>query len=159
MRLRSEAIGMRRGIEKGKLFDPTKRMAAIKQMKDQKNRLSASPNAHQRNTALTSWTEIGPNPIPNGQVYTSPQLPVSGRTIAIAIHPTNPNIVYVGTAQGGLYRSINGGTTWVPMLDNAMSLAIGAVAISPSQPETIYVGTGEQSFSADSYFGVGVYRN
>ena len=50
MRLRSEAIGMRRGVEKGKLFDPTKRMAAIKQMKDQKNRLSASPNALQRNT-------------------------------------------------------------------------------------------------------------
>jgi hypothetical protein len=105
-----------------------------------------------------AWTEIGPNPIPNGQVNNGPQLPVSGRTISIAVHPTNPNIVYVGTAQGGLYRTTDGGTTWVPLMDNALSLAIGAVAISPSSPETIYVGTGEPNFSSDSYFGVGVYR-
>jgi hypothetical protein len=158
MRLRSEAIGMRRGIEKGKPFDPTKRMAAVKQMKDQKNRISASPNALQRNTALASWTEIGPNPIPNGQVVSGSQLPVSGRTIAIAVHPTNPDIVYVGTAQGGLYRSLNGGATWVPLLDNALSLAVNAIAIAPSQPNTVFVGTGEAGFSGDSYFGVGIYR-
>ena len=54
---------------------------------------------------------------------------MSGRTIAIAVHPTNPDIVYVGTANGGLYRTINGGTTWTPLMDSADSLAIGAIAI------------------------------
>ena len=56
------------------------------------------------------------------------------------------------------FRSTDGGTTWTPLLDNAMSLAIGAIAIAPSQPDTIYVGTGEPNFSADCFFGVGIYR-
>lgn len=153
---RAEYIAMRRGIEIDKPFDPMNRINAIHQMELQRrNLINANPT--NRLTTLT-WTEIGPNPIPNGQVQSGTQLPVSGRTIAIAVHPTNANIVYVGTAQGGLYRSTDGGATWTPLLDNALSLAIGAVAIAPSQPETIYVGTGEPNFSADSFFGAGIYR-
>jgi photosystem II stability/assembly factor-like uncharacterized protein len=104
------------------------------------------------------WTEVGPAPIPNGQVATGPQLPVSGRTISIAVHPTNPDIVYVGTAQGGIYRSLNGGTNWTPIFDSALSLAVGALSLAPSNPEILYVGTGEPNGSADSFFGVGLYR-
>ncbi|MEO7263635.1 MAG: T9SS type A sorting domain-containing protein [Ferruginibacter sp.] len=155
MTLRSEAVSMRRGVDKNKPFDPARRQTAINMMMAQRSQLLNSKGP-QVNAATSPWIEIGPNPIPNGQ--STPQLPVSGRTTAIAVHPSNPDILYVGTAQGGVYRSINGGATWVPMLDNAMSLAIGAVAISPSQPETVYIGTGEPNFSADSYFGVGVYR-
>ncbi|MEO6490183.1 MAG: proprotein convertase P-domain-containing protein, partial [Ferruginibacter sp.] len=155
---RAEAIGFRRGVEKDKPFDPTKRIVAIRQMESQKLALASRPNAMYPNAALSAWTELGPNPIPNGQVQSGSQMAVSGRTISIAVHPTDPNIVYVGTAQGGLYRSVNGGTTWVPLLDNALSLAINTVTIAPSQPNTIFVGTGEAGFSADSYFGVGIYR-
>ena len=158
MKLRADAIGMQRGIEKDKPFNPANRLAAIRQMQEQKHRLSSGRNASQLNTLLTLWTELGPNPIPNGQVVSGPQLSVSGRTVSIAVHPTNPDIVYVGTAQGGLYRTLDGGTTWTPMLDNALSLAIGTVAIAPSQPNTIFVGTGESAFSADAFFGVGIYR-
>ncbi len=104
-----------------------------------------------------TWTEIGPAPIPNGQT-TTVSTPVSGRTKAISIHPTNPDVVYVGTAQGGLYRSLNGGGSWTQLMDSAQSLAIGAVAISPSNPTTVWVGTGEASFSCDAFFGVGLYR-
>jgi photosystem II stability/assembly factor-like uncharacterized protein len=75
----------------------------------------------------------------------------------IAVHPTNENIVYVGTAQGGLYRTLNGGATWTPLTDNALSLAIGSIAIDPLDPTTLVVGTGEGNLSADSFFGVGVY--
>jgi Secretion system C-terminal sorting domain len=156
MQRRADAIAMKRGVEKDKPFDPANRINAIRQMEEQKRAIAAS-GANSRITAL-NWTEIGPNPIPNGQVVSGAQLPVSGRTICIAVHPTNANIVYVGTAQGGLYRTTDGGATWTPLMDNALSLAIGTVAISPSQPETIYVGTGEPNFSADSYFGVGIYR-
>ncbi len=157
MARRSEAIGFRRGIEKNKPFDPSKRILAIRQMEEQKMRLASRANNNHRNI-LSAWTEIGPNPIPNGQVVSGPQLAVSGRTISIAVHPTDPDIVYVGTAQGGLYRSLNGGNTWVPILDNALSLAVNTVAIAASQPNTIFVGTGEANFSADSYFGAGIYR-
>jgi len=64
----------------------------------------------------------------------------------------------VGTAQGGLYRTTDGGTNWTAILDQGASLAIGAVAISPSNPTTVFVGTGEANSSLDSFFGVGVYR-
>ena len=83
---------------------------------------------------------------------------MSGRTISIAVHPTNPNIAFAGTAQGGLYRTLDGGTTWTPLMDSAQSLAIGAVAFAPSDPTIVYVGTGEANQSADSFFGVGLYR-
>jgi hypothetical protein len=105
---------------------------------------------------LTPWTPLGPAPIPNGQTTAVSQA-VSGRVTVIAVHPTNENIVYVGTAQGGLYRSLNGGTSWTPLMDSALSLAIGSIAIDPVDPTTLVVGTGEGNLSADSFFGVGVY--
>ncbi|MGH9927732.1 MAG: carboxypeptidase regulatory-like domain-containing protein, partial [Pyrinomonadaceae bacterium] len=155
---RSEAIAALRGVEKDKPFDPTKRIEAIRQMEQQQARLVKRPASPEKDSLLAAWTEIGPNPIPNGQVISGPQLAVSGRTVAIAVHPTNANIAYVGTAQGGLYRTTDGGTTWTPLLDNALSLAVNTVAIAPSQPDTIFVGTGEAGFSIDSFFGVGIYR-
>lgn len=158
MNQRSGQIAMLRGMND--VDDPgentKKRSRAIEQMEKQEEQLLNAPDLFINNALSASWTPLGPDPIPNGQ--TSPSTAVSGRTIAIAVHPTNPNIVYVGTAQGGLYRSTNGGANWTPIMDGAQSLAIGSIAISPSQPETVYVGTGEPNFSLDSYFGVGVYR-
>jgi len=154
LRARSEAIGRLRGIEPGKPFDPSLRNRALDQM--------ARAQRAQRISAA-SWTAIGPTPIPNGQtdgVVTA----VSGRVTAIAVHPTNPNTAYVGTAQGGLYRTLDGGTTWASLLDTATpgltggSLVIGAVAIAPSQPSTVFVGTGEGNIGGDTFFGVGMYR-
>jgi hypothetical protein len=104
-----------------------------------------------------NWTFLGPSPIPNGQTANF-VTPVSGRVTCIAIHPTNENIVYVGTAQGGVYRTLDGGSTWTSIFDNGLSMAIGCLALAPSDPTILYVGTGEANFSADSYFGVGVYR-
>ncbi len=152
MQQRAENIAMLRGINKDEPVSPQLRVEAIDLLEQQEAQRG------ENGVGGGNWTEIGPNPIPNGQVVAGSQLPVSGRTIAIAVHPTNSDIVYVGTAQGGLYRSTNGGTNWTPLLDNAASLAIGAIAIAPSQPDTIYVGTGESNFSQDSFFGVGVYR-
>jgi photosystem II stability/assembly factor-like uncharacterized protein len=104
-----------------------------------------------------AWVALGPAPIPNGQTEGRTD-PVSGRVTAIAVHPANANIVYVGTAQGGVYRSLNGGTTWTMILDGARSVAIGALALAPSNPSLLYVGTGEANLSVDSHAGVGLYR-
>jgi len=106
-----------------------------------------------------TWTSIGPAPIPDGQtnLIDATRNPVSGRVLTIAVHPTNPNIVYVGTAQGGLYRSLNGGLTWTPLMDDALTLAVGSVTIDPLDPTTLFVGTGEGNFCGDCFFGVGFY--
>ncbi|HRI03895.1 MAG TPA: carboxypeptidase regulatory-like domain-containing protein [Pyrinomonadaceae bacterium] len=149
---RAQQLSMYRGIHEGVPFDPQDRFDAIAQMERQQEAL-------QRTSApMAAWTELGPNPIPNAQVGTGPATAASGRVLAIAVHPTNADIVYVGTAQGGLYRSTNGGATWTPLLDNALSLAVNAVAIAPSNPEIVYVGTGESGFCGDCFFGAGMYR-
>jgi photosystem II stability/assembly factor-like uncharacterized protein len=111
------------------------------------------------------WVSIGPEPIPNGQTdpedpntgISFTQNPVSGRTTAVAIHPTNPNIAYVGAAQGGLYRTLDGGATWTQLLDNAGTNAVGVVRIDPLDSTKVIVGTGEGNFSGDSFVGTGVY--
>jgi photosystem II stability/assembly factor-like uncharacterized protein len=100
-----------------------------------------------------TWTPIGPRPI------TGFGLPNSGRLNSIAIHPNDPNIIYVGGAQGGVWKTTNGGASWVPLTDNQCSLAMGSVALDPANPEIVYVGTGEQNFSGDSYYGCGVLKS
>lgn len=106
---------------------------------------------------LTDWAFLGPAPIPLGQTSTT-RVPVSGRTIAIAVHPTDENIVYVGTAQGGLYKSTNGGTNWSKLFEFQLeSLAIGAITIDPVDSNIVYIGTGEPNLSADSFAGRGLY--
>src|SRR5437773_1471513 len=89
----------------------------------------------------TDWKFLGPAPIPLGQ--TSPtRVPVSGRTIAIAVHPTDPDTVYVGTAQGGLYKSTNGGANWTKLFEFELeTLAIGAITIDPTDTSMVSVGT------------------
>lgn len=157
LRMRDEQIALYRGMTDG---DPVKniekRSEAIQLLEKQEELLQDSPDSPMNNALQAAWTPLGPNPIPNGQTI-APTTSVSGRTTAIAVHPTNPNIVYVGTAQGGVYRTLDGGTSWTPIMDNALSLAVGSIAIAPSQPETIYVGTGE-GHCAKCYIGVGVYR-
>jgi photosystem II stability/assembly factor-like uncharacterized protein len=125
------------------------RLKAIQQMRKRQSMLGPLSGA--------MWNPIGPAPIPNGQTTTIPTA-VSGRTISIAVHPTNPSIVYAGTANGGIYRTLDGGVSWTPIFDEGASLAIGALALAPSNPTILYVGTGEPSGSCDSYFGIGLYR-
>lgn len=105
----------------------------------------------------TAWTAIGPMPIPNGQT-TNISTPVSGRVTAIAVDPTDPNLVYLGLAQGGVWRTTDGGANWMPLFDQQATLAIGALALAPTDRTILYVGTGEANGSADSYFGLGLYR-
>lgn len=126
------------------------RLEAIAQMQRQDRELGAF-------TAYGYWTPIGPAPIPNGQTTTL-ATPVSGRVTAIAVHPTNPDIVYVGGAQGGVWRSLDGGANWTPLFDSQATLAIGALALAPTNPSILYVGTGEANLSLDSFFGLGLYR-
>ena len=100
------------------------------------------------------WRPLGPTQIDDpwhGQV--------AGRVSTIAIHPRNPAVIYIGGAQGGVWKTENRGASWAPMSDHECSLAMGSIAIDPVNPEIIYAGTGEQHFSGDSYYGCGVLRS
>src|SRR5436190_10390767 len=118
-------------------------------------------------TVGPAWAAIGPTPIPNGQTIPADvngisltQSPVSGRVTSVAIDPGNASIVYVGAAQGGVYKSTNGGATWTRLMDGAMTLAVGSLELDPTDAtgNTLLVGSGESNFSGDSYAGFGVYR-
>lgn len=106
------------------------------------------------------WTSLGPQPVTGGQIgNTLTTRPMSGRVSSLAVHPTNNNRWLVGTANGGLWETKDGGTNFVALTDAAPSLAIGAVAYAPSSPNIIYLGTGEATFSGASFGGEGVLKS
>lgn len=82
-----------------------------------------------------------------------------GRTTDIEGVPGDPNIVYVGAAAGGVWKTTNGGTTWTPIFDNQPTLSVGDLALEPGNPEVIYVGTGESNTRNSVSFGRGVYKS
>ena len=84
---------------------------------------------------------------------------MSGRVTAIDVVTDNPNIMYVGTASGGLWKSNSGGIKWNPIFDNQPTASIGAVAIQQSNPSVIWVGTGEGNPRNSLNGGYGVYRS
>ena len=104
-----------------------------------------------------SWTSIGPQPAQT--IFTPIPAGNSGRATAIAIDPTVPTTVYLGTADGGVWKSTDAGGHWLELTDTQPSLAVGSLTLDPSDPQTIYVGTGEANFSGDSYFGAGVLKS
>jgi hypothetical protein len=67
----------------------------------------------------------------------------AGRIRSIVIDPTNRNIIYVGAATGGIWKSTNGGVNWVSLDDFMPTQVIGSLAMDPRDPNTIYAGTGE----------------
>ncbi|HJT45230.1 MAG TPA: hypothetical protein VJ721_03065, partial [Chthoniobacterales bacterium] len=158
LRLRDAQIARMRGFEPGKPFDPTARSRAIAKMNSQVAQLQAAHKlgGEANVNVSTGWVELGPSPIPNGQTQ-GVSRPVSGRVTDLVIDPSDPNKVYVGTAQGGVYRSLDGGTTWTPIFDTADSLAIGSLALDAANGR-LYVGTGEANGSLDCFGGVGLYR-
>lgn len=83
----------------------------------------------------------------------------SGRITRFAVHPTDQRIIYAASASGGLWKTVNGGTSWKPIFEKQSTVSMGVVTIDPNNPETIWVGTGEQNNVRSSQFGDGVYRS
>lgn len=84
---------------------------------------------------------------------------MSGRVTAIDVVTSTPNVMYVGTASGGLWKSESGGITWKPVFDKENTASIGAVAIQQSNPSVIWVGTGEGNPRNSLNGGYGVYKS
>ena len=85
---------------------------------------------------------------------------MSGRVAAIAAVKENGRLtVYVGAASGGVWKSINGGTTFKPVFDKEAVQSIGAIAIDSQSPKTVWVGTGEAWTRNSTSIGDGIYKS
>ena len=84
---------------------------------------------------------------------------MSGRITDLAVHPTKPAIRYAAVACGGVWKTVNAGTTWKPIFDGQTSFSIGCVTIDPRDPETVWVGTGENNSQRSVAYGDGLYRS
>src|SRR5215831_7385276 len=84
---------------------------------------------------------------------------MGGRIDDIAVVESNPSIVYIGVASGGVWKTANNGTTFEPVFDKEGVSTIGDIAIAPSDPSIIWVGSGEPNNRQSSSWGDGVYRS
>src|SRR5207302_11144042 len=84
---------------------------------------------------------------------------MGGRIDDFAVVESAPDIIYVGAASGGVFKTTNGGTTWQPVFDNEVTSTIGDVTVAPSDPSIVWVGTGEANNRQSSSWGNGVYKS
>ncbi|MEM7087854.1 MAG: T9SS type A sorting domain-containing protein [Bacteroidota bacterium] len=101
-----------------------------------------------RNESGGAWEFIGP-------------LNTGGRITDIVISPDDDDIFYVGTASGGIFKTVDRGSSWTPVFDDIAKASIGDLAIAPSNSQIIYAGTGEANASSNTgaFFGDGIYRS
>jgi photosystem II stability/assembly factor-like uncharacterized protein len=101
-----------------------------------------------------NWVSLGPTP---GYYFNYGN--ISSRIVTGTYDPTNPNIIYIGPANGGVWKSIDGGVNWTPLTDYQQSMAMGAIAVDPANPNIVYAGTGEATYSGSSWYGRGLLKS
>ncbi|MCD4734966.1 MAG: hypothetical protein K8R53_02890, partial [Bacteroidales bacterium] len=103
-----------------------------------------------------TWTSVGPVIFPQ-QTFPG-QCPALGRISAIEFHPTDPNTIFVGTPNGGLWKSTNGGITWSNLnTDTIPTIGISDIVIDPVDPSVMYIGTGDRDHG--DCWDRGVYKS
>ncbi|MDH7514844.1 MAG: T9SS type A sorting domain-containing protein [Bacteroidota bacterium] len=106
-------------------------MNIFERMLEECDRLCIQEKRYGKSSSLLDfWKEEGP-------------LNIAGRIRGIAIHPSNPDIVYLCTASGGVWKSLNFGQSWFCISNEFPMLPVGAIAIDPGNPNRVYAGTGE----------------
>ncbi|MBL8297396.1 MAG: hypothetical protein JNN30_03510 [Rhodanobacteraceae bacterium] len=111
-----------------------------------------------------TWTPLGPGPTQSAQVSVPPSNEVSGAVQAIAAHPSNADILYIGAVNGGIWKTTNATAaqpTWTPQTDALQSQSIGALAFDPTDAtrQTLIAGIGRFSnFAQRGDDEIGIYR-
>src|SRR2546425_2621806 len=115
-------------------------LAALAQAQAERASRPRSGEARALASSALAWTQAGPYNI-------------GGRVTAIAAAPGGAT-AYLGSANGGVFKSVNSGSNWTPVFDLGFSVfSIGALALAPGDNNIVYVGTGEANSSVDSYDG------
>ena len=83
---------------------------------------------------------------------------VSGRITKVIKDYTNSNIWYVTTASGNVWKTLNSGTTWIPIFEHYGSYSIGTISMDPKNPNILWLGTGENNSQRSVGFGDGIYK-
>ena len=83
----------------------------------------------------------------------------SGRIVDIAVNPNNKSEYYLAAAYGGVWKTVNGGTTYQPIFDGYGTQSIGCLALDPVNPNIVWVGTGENNNQRSVGYGNGIYRS
>ena len=101
-----------------------------------------------KSSTTNPWVLLGPTNI-------------GGRVTDIEMIPTSFDTIYAGIASGGVFKSVDGGTSWLPIFDETYTMSIGDLVLDPANPNIIYVGTGEVNGGGGSvtYGGNGVYKS
>jgi len=100
-----------------------------------------------------NWINLGPIHLPSGDKgYKG-----LGRVNAVAFHPTDANVVYIGAPAGGLWKTADGGSTWSTTTDNLPTLGVSAILVDYTDPDIIYMGTGDRD--AGDANGLGVLKS
>jgi photosystem II stability/assembly factor-like uncharacterized protein len=125
----------------------------------------------------SNWLQVGPTCIPYAQAESSyyyypglsknPPILNNGRVTCIVVHPEHGNVIYIGTASGGIWKTEDCGRNWIAISDYAPSLSIGALAMDPNDHDIMYAGTGEgniesigeaRSANPETYYGCGLLK-
>ncbi len=151
-----------REITKGCGWKPFKRWESMMESRiSPDGRMPAADEV--RNAYLTYMTEHDNSTSLSGQWISQGPFETTGgyrglgRINAIAFHPTNPDIIYVGAPSGGFWFTTTGGNTWTTTTDNLPTLGVSAIAVDPVNPSTIYIGTGDRD--AGDAPGIGVMKS
>src|SRR5262247_3748623 len=83
----------------------------------------------------------------------------SGRVNGVSGVPGQPNVFYMGSVGGGVWKTTNAGRTWFPIFDSQPIASIGAIAVAPSNVDVVYVGTGEADMRSQISYGNGMYKS
>jgi len=113
---------------------------------DPDNSSAANGTVDSKTFERLEWRSIGP------AIF-------DGRVADVEGVPGNPNLVFVGAADGGVWKTTNGGVTWKPIFEKQNTLSIGDIALEPNNPDVIWVGTGEGNPRNSVSFGDGVYKS
>jgi len=96
--------------------------------------------------SAANWEELGPGNI-------------GGRIRSVAIHPTSPDTMWVGSVSGGIWRTDDAGASWGPVDDCMGNLAVTSLVFSPGNPDWMLAGTGEGFFNGDAIRGAGIFES
>ncbi|MEI6621544.1 MAG: hypothetical protein WCP28_06530 [Actinomycetes bacterium] len=109
-----------------------------------------------------AWRSSGPQPIAgmdNAPTFYSGRAPYSGRVSVLTPDPRNQDVAYLGSPNGGVWKTTNAGKSWLPISDSVPITPIGSIALDPGKPNTVYAGTGEYNRGKSSYEGAGILRS